>query len=101
MSGKGDLATRRLNWAARQWWRSERGSWFVNARGFNVTVFSTRRGYGIKVEQRFGSCRQFGKQRFATAAEAKERAFDALEWAAKHWGSGRYSLTNDRSRTTP
>jgi hypothetical protein len=48
-----DLVARRRNLAARQWRRSERGSWFVNARGFNVVVFGSRKGWGIRIEQRY------------------------------------------------
>ena len=65
-----NLAARRLNWAARQWRRSERGNWFVNARGFNIVVFRSRKGWGIKVEQRYGSRCQFG-QSATHRAEAK------------------------------
>ena len=96
------LATRRQNWAARQWRRSERGSWFVNARGFNIVVFRSRKGWGIKIEQRYGTRCQFGRKRYAAAAEAKTRAFDALVWAERKWGgNGRYSLTNDGTTTPP
>ena len=85
------LTARRLAWARREWRRSERGSWFTNHRGYNITVFPTRRGWGIRVVQRNGDCQQFGKQRFESAAVAKARAFDALRWCEHHWGgNGRY-----------
>ena len=85
-------SARRRNWLARQWRTSENGNAFTNARGFNVVVFPTRKGYGIKVEQRYGERCQFGKQRFETATEAKARAFEALLWAEREWGNGRYDL---------
>ena len=87
------LEARRQNWSGREWRTSERGSLFTNVRGFNVIVFGTRKGWGIRVAQRYGDRQQFGKQRFETAAEAKARAFDALIWAERAWGgNGRYDL---------
>jgi hypothetical protein len=86
------LAVRRQNWSGRQWRTSENGNAFTNVRGFNIVVFGSRKGWGIKVEQRYGERLQFGKQRFETAAEAKARAFDALIWAERAWGgNGRWN----------
>lgn len=85
-----DQAARRLTWARKQWRTSEN---FVNVRGFNVTVFSSRKGYGIRISQRYGSRCQFGRRRFATRAAAQAAAFDALIWAERTWGgNGRYEL---------
>ena len=93
------LDARRRNWAARQWCTSECGSWFTNARGFNVTVFATRRGWAIRFVQRFGDRQQWGKQRFKTANEAKERAFDAILWCERTWaGNGRHPFAPQGAR---
>jgi hypothetical protein len=82
---------RRQNWTTRQWRSSERGNSFTNVRGFNITVFGSRKGYGIKIEQRYGERCQFGKQRYATRAEACAAAFTALIWAEQAWGgNGRW-----------
>jgi hypothetical protein len=82
------LDARRPAWERKQWRLSERGSWFVNVRGLNVTVFATRRGWGIKVEQRF-----------ATAAKAKAKAFEALVWAEQNWpGNSRHPVAPQGAR---
>jgi hypothetical protein len=87
------LATRRQNWLTKHWRTSERGNSFLNVRGFNITVFPSRKGYGIKIEQRYGGRCQWGKQRYATRALASAAAFDALIWAERTWhGNGRYEL---------
>jgi hypothetical protein len=87
------LIVRRRTWLQREWHTSESGNSYVNVRGFNVVVFGTRKGYGIKVEQRYGDRCQFGRRRFETRREAQIAAFDALLWAQDHWGgNGRYDL---------
>jgi hypothetical protein len=90
------LVARRQNWSARAWRKSENGNSFVNVRGYNIVVFGGRRGWGIKIEQRYGSRWQFGKRRFETRAEAQAAAFDALLWAERAWGgNGRYQLPGE------
>jgi hypothetical protein len=93
MNAPKSLAARRLNWAARQWRTSEHGNSYLNVRGFNVVVFGSPKGWGIKIEQRYGVRCQFGLKRYATRAEAQAAAFDALIGAEKAWaGNGRYDL---------
>ena len=71
----------------------------MNVRGFNVVVFGSRKGYGIRIEQRYGTRCQFGKQRFKTAAEAKARAFEALIWAEQNWpGNSRHPVAPQGAR---
>lgn len=93
------VAVRRLHWPARQWRTSQNGNVFVNVRGFNLVVFGTRKGYGVKIEQRYGERCQWGKQRFRTRTEAQAAAFEALLWAERKWGgNGRYELnTGERA----
>jgi hypothetical protein len=63
----------------------------LNVRGYNIVVFGSRKGWGIKIEQRYGDRRQFGLKRYATRAEAQAAAFRALLWAEQAWaGNGRY-----------
>jgi hypothetical protein len=84
-------AKRRLTWAGKRWRESWHGNSFLNTRGFNIVVFGSRKGWGIKVEQRFGARVQFGRKRYATRAEAQAAAFEALLWAEQSWaGNGRY-----------
>jgi hypothetical protein len=87
------LAVRRAGWAGRQWHTSEHGNAYLNVRGFNLVVFGTRKGYGIRISQRYGERQQWGKQRFPTRVEAQAAAFEALIWAERTWGgNGRYDL---------
>jgi hypothetical protein len=87
------LAARRQSWASRTWQTSERGSSFVNVRGFNIVVFGSRKGYGISIRQRYGERSCFGKLRFETRVAAQAAAFEALLWAERTWGgNGRYDL---------
>ena len=87
------LVTRRQTWSSKIWRASEHGNSFINVRGFNIVVFGSRKGWGIKIEQRYGERCQFGKLRFETRAEAQAVAFDALLWAEQTWGgNGRYDL---------
>jgi hypothetical protein len=84
---------RRQTWARRAWRVSEHGNAFLNVRGFNIVVFGSRKGYGIKIQQRYGERLQFGKRRYETRIEAQAAAFDALVWAERAWGgNGRYDL---------
>jgi hypothetical protein len=94
MNAEKKLAARRLNWSARTWRTSERGNSYVRVRGYCIVVFPTRKGWGVKVEQRLGDRRcQFGLKRYATRAEAQAAAFDALLWAERIWGgNGRYEV---------
>lgn len=97
MSAKDPIEQRRQTWSRRPWRQSERGNAFLNVRGFNVTVFASRKGYGIKIAQRYGQHLQFGKRRYATRVEAQAAAFDALVWAEGAWGgNGRYEITSQR-----
>ena len=87
------LAARRQSWTSRPWRASEHGNAFVNVRGFNIVVFGSRKGWGIRIQQRYGDRHQFGKRRFETRAEAQAAAFKALVWAERAWGgNGRYDL---------
>jgi hypothetical protein len=79
------LAIRRRNWSARQWRMSQRGNLFLNTGGFNIVIFASRKGWGIKVEQRYGSRLQFGHERYATCVDAQRAAFEALIWAERNW----------------
>ena len=58
----------------------------LNVRGFNVVVFGSRKGYGIKISQRFGDRCQFGRKRYATAAQPSA-AFTALLWCEQTWAA--------------
>ena len=88
------LKQRRATWDRMAWHTSEHGSSFVNVRGFNVVVYSTRRGYGIKIEQRFGDKWHFGTERYHTRLAAQLAAFDDLLACEQRWGgNGRYDLT--------
>jgi len=92
------LNIRRQNWTTRRWRVSEHGNAFLNVRGFNIVVFGSRKGWGIKIEQRYGERCQFGKRRYPTCAEAKAAAFEALMWAEQKWGgNGRYGELDGRS----
>jgi hypothetical protein len=96
------LTARRESWLRRPWRASENGNSFMNVRGFNVVVFASRKGYGIKIEQRYGERCQFGKRRFATRREAQITAFEALLWAEDEWGgNGRYDLPSAAPRAAP
>lgn len=96
------LAVRRQNWSAKVWRASEHGNAFVNARGYNIVVFGSRKGWGIRISQRNGDRQQFGKLRFATRIEAQAAAFEALLWAERTWhGSGRYDLPTQPMQPAP
>ena len=96
------LVTRRQTWSSKIWRASEHGNSFINVRGFNIVVFGSRKGWGIKIEQRYGERCQFGKRRFETRVEAQAAAFDALLWAERTWhGSGRYDLPTAAMQPTP
>lgn len=87
------IASRRETWPAKIWRASEHGNAFVNVRGFNIVVFGSRKGWGIRISQRYGDRQQFGKRRYETRLEAQAAAFDALLWAERTWrGNGRYDL---------
>jgi hypothetical protein len=85
------LTTRRRNWPRKPWRTSENGNLFLNTRGFNIVVFGSRKGWGIKIEQRYGARCQFGRKRYAMRSDAQRASFDALIWAEQTWaGNGRY-----------
>lgn len=79
---------RRLTWANRQWRMSAKGNPYLNTEGFNLTVFQTadRRGrfWGLRVTHRNSGTSQLGRRRYASEADAKKAALDALIWAKEH-----------------
>jgi hypothetical protein len=96
------IAARRQNWSTKCWRASEHGNAFINVRGFNITVFGSRKGYGIRISQRYGERCQFGKRRYETRVEAQAAAFDALVWAEQTWhGNGRYDLPASAMQPAP
>ena len=55
-----------------------------------IVIFGSRKGWGIKVEQRYGTRCQFGKQ---------AKAFDALAWAEQNWpGNSRHPVAPQEAR---
>ena len=93
MNAAKSLAARRENWSRKEWRTSERGNAYINVAGLNITLFGSRRGWGIRIRQRLGHRCQYGRNRYQTLAEAKTASFEALLWAQKTWGgSGRYDL---------
>lgn len=78
-------ARRRPSWERRQWRVSAKGNSYINAEGFNLTVFpaADQRGsyWGLKVTRRETGAYQYGRRRYASEDEAKKSALDALIWA--------------------
>jgi hypothetical protein len=82
------VARRRASWARRGWNVSARGNHYVNAEGYNLTVFALSdaagRGWGLKVTHRASGRVQVGKRRYQSEEAAKRAALDALIWAKGH-----------------
>lgn len=79
---------RRASWAQRDWSISAKGNPYLNTEGFNLTVFpvSDWRGqyWGLRVTHRVSGATQPGRRRYATEAEARNAALDALIWVKEH-----------------
>jgi len=79
---------RRQTWSNRQWRISAKGNPYLNTEGFNLTVFpaSDQRGqfWGLRVTHRENGTSQLGRRRYASEADAKKAALDALIWAKQH-----------------
>ncbi|WP_354506118.1 hypothetical protein [Limibacillus sp. MBR-115] len=81
-------AQRRRTWPKRQWKVSYKGNPYLNAEGFNLTVFpvSDHKGryWGLRVTHRESGHSQAGRRRYSTEDAAKRAALDALLWAKEN-----------------
>lgn len=82
------LARRRKAWLGRAWRVSAKGNRYLNAEGFNLTIFQKSDGQGafwsFKVENRVTGQHQFSRRRYQTLEAAQKATFDALQWAKDH-----------------
>jgi hypothetical protein len=81
-------AHRRRTWSKRKWSISGRGNSFLNAEGFNLTIFkveeTNNRQWVVKVTHRDSGLTQLGRRRYPSEDAAKSAALDALLWARQH-----------------
>lgn len=79
---------RRDSWSKRTWSVSAKGNPYLNTEGFNLTVFpiSDHKGksWGLRVIRRATGASQLGRRRYASEADVKRAALDALIWAKDH-----------------
>ncbi|GLR59248.1 hypothetical protein GCM10007919_39750 [Rhizobium indigoferae] len=79
-------------WPQRQWKQSQLGNHYVNARGFNITIWNKGgAGFGITIKLQNKFDRKFelnGKKLFKTVEEAKGEALTALLYARRRLREG-------------
>lgn len=77
-------ARRRKSWSQRTWLTSRQGNLYINTEGFNLTIYSHGRGWGVRVVNRESGAAQSGRKVYPTESEAKAAALNALLWAKDH-----------------
>ncbi len=75
------MARRRASWARRSWRFSESGSPYVNAEGYNITLFQSGGDWKIRVSNRMTRGTQVGRKTYPDLEAAKLAALCALLWA--------------------
>jgi hypothetical protein len=78
------VARRRSAWAQRKWFMSRQGNPYINADGFNLTVFRKECGFGIVVSNRRTGASRLGRKTYSDELSAKLAALNALVWAKEH-----------------
>ena len=76
-------ARRRKSWSQRTWLTSRQGNLYINTEGFNLTIYSHGRGWGVRVVNRESGAAQSGRKVYPT--ESRRRPpHSALLWAKDH-----------------
>ena len=80
-----NATSRKKRWLTRKWKRSAKGNPFINADGYNVVIYPTRRNavppsWGFRVENRANGKFIQSRKQYPSEDAAKLRAFDAILW---------------------
>jgi len=85
-----NAARRRSRWLERRWKVSRQGNPYINADGFNITVFRKQDGtWGGRIEDRSTAQSITSRRRYETEDQAKLAAFDAMIFLKSKRGWGR------------
>lgn len=83
-------ASRKKRWLARTWKVSSRGNHFLNADGFNITIFCGNDGsFDGRILERSSGRSVTSRRRYITEDAAKLAAFDAMVFLKNERGWGR------------
>jgi len=79
-----NAASRRKSWRRRKWMVSAAGNPYLNAQGYNITVYERGDAFGVIVRHRETGQSKIGRKRFPSERAAKDAGLDALVWAEEH-----------------